>query len=102
MATDIIASNELVQTADAFGMVRDLRSGKTNEVFDQLEESLDMGVIALNGILEESPSIDHAKNYRNMFRRIGEYRAKFPRHSDDTNLDSMVTAVLKLANDTGH
>ena len=97
-ATDIIASYEFNRAADVFTTLRDLRDGNTNEVFSQLEGELDLGVLSLNTILEEVPSIEYAKNYRNMFRRIEDYRTKFPRRTEDTNLDMTVSSALAGAN----
>jgi hypothetical protein len=98
-----VASDEFGRAADAFTTLRGLREGDTNAVFDQLEGTLDIGAVSLSKIVEECPSIEHAKNYRNFLRRIADYRAKYPRHTDDTNIDSMVAAALmKAAHETDH
>ncbi len=98
-----VASDEFGRAADAFTTLRGLREGDTNAVFDQLEGELDIGAVSLSKIVEECPSIEHAKNYHNLLRRIADYRAKYPHHTDDTNMDSMVSAALtKAANAAGH
>jgi hypothetical protein len=101
--SDMVVSDEFGRSADAFTTLRDLRSGDTNAVFDSLESEVDIGAVSLFAVLEEYPSIEHATNYQNFLRRIAAYRAEYPHHTDDTNMDSMVaTALLKATKETGH
>ena len=92
--TDTIASYEFVRASDTFTMLRDLRAGDTNAVFASLEGELDSSVLALRGILDDYPTVEHAKNYTNLLRRIAEYRTTFPYHSDITNMDASVREIL--------
>jgi hypothetical protein len=97
--SNVIVTDEFGRAADAYITLNELRSGNTNAVFDNLEEELDIGVVSLSAIVKENPSIEHAKNYQNFLRRVAEYRAKYPHHNDDTNMDSMVAAALKATNE---
>ena len=100
---NVMACDEFVRASDAFTNLRDLRSGDTNAVFEQLEGELDIGAVSLRAIIDENSQIEHAKNYHNFLLRIADYRAKYPYHSDITNMDSMVAAALaKTTNETGH
>ena len=92
--TDTIDSYELLRASDVFTTLRHLRAGNTNAVFDSLERDLDTSVISLNAILEVYPTVDRAKHYRNLFRRIGDYRATFAYH---TNMDADVIEILAKA-----
>ena len=99
----MIVSDEFGRASDAYTNLRDLRSGDTNAVFDQLEGELDIGAVSLRAVIDENPQIEHAKNYHNFLLRIADYRAKYPYHSDITNMDSMVAAALaKTTNDASH
>jgi hypothetical protein len=93
-ATDIIAEYEFVKAANTVTTLRDLRAGNTNEVFDSLEGDLDSSVVALRGILDDYPTVDHAKGYTNLLRRIADYRTTHPYHSDITNMDAYVAGIL--------
>jgi hypothetical protein len=94
---NMIVSDEFGRAADAYTTLNELRSGNTNAIFDNLEEELDIRVVSLSAIVKENPSIEHAKNYQNFLRRVAGYRAKYPHHNDDTNMDSMVTTALTKA-----
>lgn len=93
-AVDIIASYEFGHASDTFTSLQHLRAGNTNAVFDSLEGDLDSGVLALRGILDDCPTVDHASGYTNLLRRIADYRTIYPHHSDVTNLDASVVAIL--------
>jgi hypothetical protein len=92
--TDTIAAYELGNAADTFTVLHNLRAGDTNAAFDSLEGDLDLSVLALDGILEEYPAVEHAANYTNLLRRIAAYRAAHPYHDEVTNLDAAVKEIL--------
>jgi len=92
--TDTIASYELLHASETFTTLRDLRAGDTNAVFESLEGELDSSVLALRGILDDYPTVEHAKNYTNLLVRIADYRLTHPYHSDITNMDASVTEIL--------
>jgi hypothetical protein len=85
---------ELVGASETFELLGNLRAGDTNAAMDALETDLDMRVIVLRGILDESPRMKHAPNYTNLLRRVAAYRAAHPHHNGDTNIDSLVVQAL--------
>ena len=91
-----------LDASKTYTTLRDLRSGDTNAVFEALENDLDVNVISLRAMLDERPRMEHAKNYTNLLRRIAEYRSAHTHHSQDTNLDQMVTAALNSVSRTNH
>jgi len=80
--------------------LRDLRSGETNAVFEALEDNLDVSVVSLRALLDESPHAEHAKNYTNLLRRIAEYRSTHPDRNRNSNIDEMVREALNSVNKT--
>ncbi|HLH55975.1 MAG TPA: hypothetical protein VKY92_20400 [Verrucomicrobiae bacterium] len=91
-----------LDASKTYTILRDLRSGDTNAVFETLEKDLDVNVISLRAILDERPQMEHAKNYTNLLRRIAEYRSVHTRHNQDSNLDQMVTAALNSVSRTNN
>jgi hypothetical protein len=65
-------------------------------VVDDLERELDVGIIYFSSILPESPP-ERAQKYRNMLHRIRDYRVKFPRHTEDADMDTQVSTALAEA-----
>ena len=90
--SDTICSYEFLHASEVLTRLRDLRAGNTNAAFEALEGQLDTSVISLRGILDDCPTIDHARNYTNLLLRIGEYRAIFP-----YRVDAAVTQILANA-----
>jgi hypothetical protein len=93
-------SYEFLRASDTYRILRDLRSGDTNAVFEALENDLDLRVIALRAILDESPRIERGKNYTNLLRRVAEYRSAHPHHNEISNVDEMVTQALNSVSKT--
>jgi hypothetical protein len=99
----IIVSYEHRQAGQALITLLSLRGDDTNAVSGSLERQLDIGALALNAQLEEYPDMQYAYVYRSTLHSIAVYRNKYPHHSNDTNLDSIVAGVLaRASNETGH
>ena len=94
------ASHVLLEASDTYTILRDLRSGDTNAVFEDLESRLDNSVVSLRALLDEQPHAEHAKNYTNLLRRIADYRSAHPYRNSNSNFDEMVTAALNSVSKT--
>jgi hypothetical protein len=92
-AGEIIRTDNFVHTCQYFETLRDLRFGDTNAVYNSLESELDIGVISLGAFTQELPPSETWK-YRNVLFRVKDYRAKYPRHTDDSAVDAQVAAAL--------
>jgi hypothetical protein len=83
--------------ASALTTLISLRSGDTNAAVDSLEHQLDGASISLSILLDDYPDIECAINYRSTLHNVAAYRNQYPHHSNDTNLDEIVAAVLAKA-----
>ena len=93
--TAIIYEHRLA--ASALTTLISLRSGDTNAAVDSLEHQLDGASVSLSILLDDYPDIECAINYRSTLHNVAAYRNRYPHHSNDTNLDEMVAAVLAKA-----
>jgi hypothetical protein len=91
---DMMISDTFLDTSDTFETLRDLRRGNTNDVFDTLELKLDGDIVGLSAFLKENPTMEHAKNYRILLRKIGDYRTTFLHKTDNSEFDQGVAAAL--------
>ncbi|NJM55207.1 MAG: hypothetical protein HC841_04205 [Verrucomicrobiae bacterium] len=71
-----------------------LKSGKITNAMELLEVQLDGGIIVLGSKLEELPAHLHHKNQIKQMKAAWDYRAKYPRKSDDPDMDATVAAYL--------
>ncbi len=86
-----VSASEIVFSA---GALNALRSGDTTNAMELLEIKLDGGIIGLGSMLEEMPAHRHHKNQIKQMKAAWDYRTKYPRKSDNPDMDATVAAYL--------
>jgi hypothetical protein len=87
----VVANSAAAEAGNNLVVLESLRSGDIEKAITMLEIYLDGHVVVL-GLLPES-SMDPMKS--RLLNRVAQYRARFPRHSTDAEIDKAVADVLE-------
>ncbi|HWD92802.1 MAG TPA: hypothetical protein VG938_10670 [Verrucomicrobiae bacterium] len=71
-------------------ILRDLRSGKTNEAIDLLETQLDGDLVTF----AYPDSLKHDSKYDKFLRQAKEYRTKYPHKSGNAEIDATIARAF--------
>ena len=97
IAAKHLSSGALVEGIRAYGMLSEIRAGRTSNAVDQLEMDLDSSVISASVILEERLGDKETASLKNLLVKVANYRQRFPRTNESTEVQEMLDAALKSA-----
>ena len=100
MLTNLSGMTMTLQTSDAatsIGLLEQLRAGRSKEGMEMLEARLDAAAIGLSGAVRDTQDPERQTNSLRALERIRDYRAQYPRHTGNSNVDHAVAQALNAA-----
>jgi lipid-binding SYLF domain-containing protein len=87
---------QTADTATTLLVLQRLRQGQSPEAIDLLEARLDGSLIALGASLNAMPRAKRPPQSMELLRQVRSYREKYPRHTENPDIDKQVTQLLDL------
>lgn len=97
-----LARNAHNGVSDRLTTLNALRTGDTNQAAELLESQLDVQIMALGAILQETPAAQRPAADLQLLNQLRDYRAAHPRQTSQTKIDQKVAGVLSLTNAPNH